>query len=384
MTHPSALRYLGLDLNAFFASVEQQAEPRLRGRPVVVVPIADTDFTSAIAASYEAKALGISTGTRIFEAKKICPDLAVVNARHDVYVDYHHRILRELDNHLPVDKVYSIDDIGFRLIGSERLPDNAVAIAQKMKRGISTQVGECLRCSVGIAPTPLLAKLGCDMRKPDGLVLLPLDELPGRLQGLKLTDLSGIGSSMAVRLENAGIRDIADLWAVEPKHMRRIWNSVVGERFWRELHGHDVPELQTERRMIGHSRVLGGEHRAMSEARLVARELVLKAAKRLRRYDTVAGALAFSLRDTEGNRWHEETTFPPTQDSYALLAALDTLWQRTRLRGDARNAGAKSVSAWLHALEPVATRQGDLFGVKGPHDPARTRPASGYGCRSMP
>lgn len=365
----AAIRYLGLDLNSFFASVEQQANPHLRARPVAVVPIAGTDSTCAIAASYEAKALGIVTGTRIYEAKKICPDIAIVPARHDIYVEYHHRILRELGNHLPVDKIYSIDDIGFRLIGDERIPENAVAIARRMKRGIAANVGECLRCSIGLAPTPLLAKLGCDMQKPDGLVVLPQDELPAPLLHLGLTDISGIGRSMEERLHKAGIRTVAELWALEPKHMRRIWNSVVGERFWYALHGHDVPDIETGRRMIGHSRVLGGEHRKPAQARLVARELVLKAAKRLRRYRCTAGAIALSLRDASGERWHGETGMMATQDSFALLARLDDLWRRSPAAR--ARAQVKSVSAWLYDLAPVASRQGDLFGAAGPQDPAQ-------------
>lgn len=364
------VRNLSIDLNAFFASVEQQDNPRLRGRPVAVVPIADTDYTCAIAASYEAKALGITTGTRIYEAKRICPDLAVVNARHDRYVDYHHRIFTEVQNHLPIHKIYSIDDATCRLIGDECIPDNAVAIAHRIKRGIFENIGECLRCSIGIAPSAMLAKTATDMQKPDGLVVLRRDELPGRLLDLELTAFPGIGRSMAARLNAANVHNVAELWALESKHMRKIWNSVLGERFWYALHGHEVPEAETERRIIGHSRMLGAEHRRAGQARIVARELVLKAAKRLRRYGFTAGALAFSLRDGHNERWHAETTLLPTQDSFVLLTALDALWQRIPTSAHL-NARMKSVSACLFDLTPMTIRQGDLFASGGPRDPAQ-------------
>ena len=96
----SELRWLFLDLNSYFASVEQQENPALRGKPVAVVPMM-ADSTCAIAASYEAKAYGVKTGTPVYEAKKMCPGLKLVLARHDVYVDYHHRIFEEVIKHTP-------------------------------------------------------------------------------------------------------------------------------------------------------------------------------------------------------------------------------------------------------------------------------------------
>ena len=98
--NPAPLRWLYVDFNSYFASVEQQLRPQLRGRPVAVVPV-ETDSTCAIAASYEAKAFGIKTGTPIYEAKKRCPDLVCVLADHSRYVDFHQRILEEVDRHIP-------------------------------------------------------------------------------------------------------------------------------------------------------------------------------------------------------------------------------------------------------------------------------------------
>ena len=119
----SPLKWLFLDLNSYFASVEQQDRPALRGKSVAVVPMM-TDSTCAIAASYEAKAFGITTGTMIYEAKKMCPELICVKARHEVYVDYHHQIFQELQNHLPITMVCSIDEVACQLLGAERQPEN--------------------------------------------------------------------------------------------------------------------------------------------------------------------------------------------------------------------------------------------------------------------
>src|SRR5262249_46562325 len=127
--------YLVIDFNAYFASVEQQEHPELRGRPVAVVPMAGTDTTCAIPSSYAANAFGVKTGMRIREARRLCPDLLLVHARHDVYVDYHERLMREVANHLPIHRVMSIDEASCRLIGAECEPENARAIARAMKAG---------------------------------------------------------------------------------------------------------------------------------------------------------------------------------------------------------------------------------------------------------
>ena len=365
MRSSGELHYLFLDLDAYFASVEQQENPRLRGRPVAVVPMADTDTTCAIAASYEAKRFGVKTGTRIYEARRLCPDLVLVPARHDLYVDYHHRIMAEVANHLPIHKVMSIDEAACRLIGDECEPERARMLGRAIKAGIRTKVGDALLCSVGIAPSVLTAKIAADLEKPDGLVLLEAKDLPGSLLGLQLTDLPGIGENMAAHLVHAGVADVASLWALAPKQMRAIWNSVVGERFWYALHGFELPELATSRRSIGHSRVLAPAMRAPARARLVARALLLKAAVRLRRYGYAAGGLGLSVRPLELARFAQETRFSPTQDSFVLLAEMERLWRRFLAERGARAPLIKT-SIWLFRLVPIEARMADFFVARRP------------------
>src|SRR5579871_677067 len=356
--HP--LRYLVIDFNAYFASVEQQERPELRGRPVAVVPMAGTDTTCAIAASYEAKAFGVKTGMRIREARRLCPDLLLVHARHDIYVDYHERLMQEVANHLPIHRVMSIDEAACRMIGTEREPENARRIAQAMKAGIRANVGECLRCSIGIAPTILLAKTASNMQKPDGLTLLSADELPGPLLKLALTDLPSIGNNMATHLVSAGVDSVAALWALAPKQARSIWRSVMGERFLYALHGVDLPDAEHDRRSIGHSRVLAPEMRMPLHARLVTRALLLKAAVRLRRYGYAAGGLGLSVRPIDARRFAQEARLPPTQDSFVLLGELERLWRRFLAERGGR-ARLLRTSIWLYRLVPVEARSPDLF-----------------------
>src|SRR5215469_3954469 len=118
-TAADPVQWLFLDLNAFFASCEQQEAPALRGKPVIVVQVL-AESAVAIAASYAAKAFGIKTGTLVRDARRLCPDVIPVQARHRVYTDYHERILKAIDTCLPVEKVLSIDEMACRLMGIER------------------------------------------------------------------------------------------------------------------------------------------------------------------------------------------------------------------------------------------------------------------------
>lgn len=323
----AGLRWLFLDLNSYFASVEQQERPALRGRPIIVTPVA-SDHTCAIAASIEAKRLGIRTGTKVLEARRLCPGLIVVDARHDLYVEYHHRVLAEIDRHLPVTKVMSIDEAVCQLLGEERLLPNALALARKVQAGILKNIGGCLGSSVGLAPSVLLAKTASDMRKPGGLTVLGADHLPGPLLDLDLRDLSGIGHSMKARLAVAGVTDVAALWALTPRRARAIWGSIMGERFWYGLHGIDPPEIRTApQQSIGHSHVLGAGLRHAAGAHLVGRRLLTRAASRLRRAGMMAGGLSIHVRIADAPSGSAACSFEQTADTFRLLHVFEAAWE---------------------------------------------------------
>lgn len=325
MDREPGLKWLFLDLNSYFASVEQQERPHLRGKPVAVVPM-ETDHTCAIAASYEAKAYGIKTGTMIRDAKRMCPNLTCVLARHDKYVEYHHKIVDEIALHTPINKIWSIDELSSRLPPSRRSVEAATEVALRIKRGIREHVGSAITCSIGIAPNSLLAKIAGDMKKPDGLTILRQEDLPGPLFDLQLIDLPGIGFNMERRLHRAGVKTIPDLWNLSPKHARKIWGSVQGERFWYWLHGYDFETQETGNTMIGHSRILDPLLRAPAPARQMARRLLTKASYRLRRKGFYASRVSLSVRTTEYQRWAGERKISPARDPFTFLQQLDDLW----------------------------------------------------------
>ena len=361
------LKWLFLDLNSYFASVEQNENPHLIGKPVAVVPMM-TDATCAIAASYEAKRYGIRTGTKIYEAKKLCPDLTCILARHDVYVDYHNRILQAVDHHLPVNRIWSIDEFDSILMGREKIPEKAQHIAQQIKARLRRDIGPAIGCSIGISSNSFLAKVATEIEKPDGLVLLRPEDLPDRLLDLNLTDLPGINTGMLARLHRARITTVDALWQTSPKQARAIWGSVQGERFWYWLHGYDVPYGETHPSMIGHSRVLDPELRTPEKTRAMARRLLVKASFRLRRKGYYAGRLLLSVRLLDGPKYSHEAQFPAADDPFTFLHHLECLWEDLSLHLFGRAAACyerrtvfKKVSVILHHLHTPEEVTDDLF-----------------------
>jgi DNA polymerase-4 len=322
------LNYLFVDMNAYFASVEQQERPELRGRPVAVVPVR-AETTCCIAASYEAKRFGVRTGTMVREARRLCPDLQVVEARPRLYVETHHRIVAAVDSCLPVAAVLSIDEMVCKLMGAERQPDRAVTLARRVKDEIRRQVGECLCCSVGLGPNRLLAKVAADLQKPDGLTAIRKEELPERLYVLKLTDFPGIGPRMAQRLRRAGVTDVQRLCNLDRRAIAAVWGSkLVGSAWWHKLRGEDVPERPTRRRSVGHSRVLPPEQRHPDAAWAVLMRLVHKAAARLRHVRYWAGSVTLAVSLLGGRWWHERRRIDQCQDTLTLIREVEPLWRR--------------------------------------------------------
>lgn len=359
---------LYLDFDSFFATAEQHFNAELCGKPVGVVPL-DTPHTGCIAISREAKTLGVPSGATIKVAREICPSMVIVVARPDAYVRLHKRIIAVIEECLPIAKVRSIDEVVCHLLPSEAA--NGALLAQQIKDALAENFSSVLTCSIGIAKTEMLAKIGAEMNKPDGFTLLRPSDLPGVLCKLKLNDLPGISKGIEARLAAANIRDISALWEIGPKHARALWGNVEGERFWNSLHGYHVERPQTTKRMFGHSRMLPLDWRSPQKVRDCARQLTMSAARRLRRAGVQASKLTMGLRgggyrDNRGSRkddrrWNYETAFLPARDDQTLLAALSNAFDRALVEVQFR---PRSVSVMLHGLITNDQIQLDLFGAQ--------------------
>ncbi|MGE3623465.1 MAG: hypothetical protein AB7H77_06310 [Bdellovibrionales bacterium] len=353
----AAPAWLFLDINAFFASCEQQDVPALRGKPIVVVQTAG-ETACVIAASYEAKRRGVRTGMMVRDARRLCPDVIPVKSRHRLYTNFHERILKAVDTCLPIEKVLSIDEMACRLIGRERQVPAARDLDLKLKRALREQVGECIRCSIGIAPNIFLGKVGSDIQKPDGLVVITARNMPDVMLHMDLQDIYGIGPRMKQRLNNGGIYTVADLWNASPYRLRRVWGGVHGALFYQMLHGADIqPPSARHAKSMGHQHVLEPELRNREDARAFAQHLLAKAAERLRRNDYYCRRLGLHLSwQRELGKWWGETGFHETHDTNFLLARLEDLW------AGVPRFKPRTVSVLLFGLVPAIHHQPDLFG----------------------
>ncbi len=322
-----ALRELILDFNSYFASVEQQERPELRGLPVAVAPVM-TDHTCCIAASYEAKKWDIKTGTMVGEARKMCPALVVVVARPPLYVQYHHRLVAAVDSCLPVSEVMSIDEMRCALRGRWQERERAMATAQQIKRAIATKVGIFVRCSIGIAPNGFLAKTASDMQKPDGLVVIDESDLPQILFKLELTDFCGIAEARETQLHACGIYTVEQLCRAPKALLHAAWHGIEGDRMYGMLRGEMIERPATQRCTVGHSHVLEPKYRTLPLAEAVLQRLLQKAAVRLRSLGYMAGGLAVGLSFIGRTSWGDEIRFVETQDTIDFIRAFGQIWRR--------------------------------------------------------
>jgi DNA polymerase-4 len=324
---------LYLDLNAFFASCEQQENAALRGRPIAVVPML-ADTAACLAASYEAKAFGIKTGMRVWEAKKLCPGLRLVTTSHDLYIRYHHRVREAVESCVPIHAICSIDEIACELTGSQLDVDRAKDLALRIKDRIATQVGECMTSSIGIGPNIILSKMAADMQKPNGLTVVRSSELPERLYPQKVEDVPGIGPRMRRRLNNEGFFTLEDLFRTSEDDMGRIWGSLVGKRYYRLLRGENINLRSRATKSLSHEHVLPPKLRHRAGVEQVARKLLAKLAVRLRRngYRTRHIAISVSNFDRD-QKWKAQRKIHESENTSDMLGILGELIRGWHGRG---------------------------------------------------
>lgn len=353
----TVLDWLLLDMNSFFASCEQQANPALRNRPVAVVPVTGTDTTCVIAASHQAKKHGVKTGTLVGEARKLCPGIVFVKGSAGLYRRIHEKVIEAAETCLHVDHIMSIDEMACRLIGDEREKANAIVLANKVKAAVRAHAGECLTCSVGLGPNRFWAKVASDMQKPDGLVVVEPHDIPVVIHQLELRDLIGVGRGMEARLNKAGVFTTTQLWHLTKGEVRRIWGGIEGDKFYDRLRGVEIGYESTSTRSVGHQHVLEPYLRNHHGSWTVARDLLSKAAERMRKYGFYATRLSVQIKLTrQQGYWEHAERFTETQDTLALIAILQSFWARLP-----HNIPALRLSVVLSGFVPAEKHQADLW-----------------------
>ena len=328
MQKPRDFSNLFLDMDAFFASVEQQVQPSLRGKPIGVAPYTG-DTGCCIAKSYEAKKFGVETGTLVGEARKLCPQIIILESRPELYLFYHREIVKVLESFSPFLRVLSIDEFNLKLTGLDQNRGSSIKMAKEIKQAIRAKVGDYLTCSVGIGPNSWLAKIAGESKKPDGLVVLTLEELPIWYRSMELTDLPGINVRMAVRLRQRQIKTPFDFYNQSLNNLSR-WFGHPGRVWYYRLRGYEVDEIKPATKSIGHQHVLAPKYRNKISARRVLSKMAEKCAVRLRAKNLWAGGVAVYIGFFEGPPYYRNINIDLVADSRSIQRAALKLYDECR------------------------------------------------------
>jgi len=368
-----------LDMNAFFASVEQQSNPELRGKPIAVIGSGRTVVTTA---SYEARAFGVKTGMNTWQARQQCPQIIFVVGNNRKYTHTSTRIIEMLREYTPLVEVFSIDEAFLDITGSLGLFGSAERIAYLLKARIRQRFG--LTCSVGIAPNKLLAKLASEMQKPDGLTVIEPGRVQQVLERLPIKELCGIGRKTERQLNLLGIQTCGELGRYPVEILRKRF-GIVGDHLSRMGRGIDdapvIPAEQAEEvKSVGHSMTLEQDIEERDEILRFLLQLSEMVGRRARRYGVRGKTVTLSIRYADFDTWvgRQETLPSPinrSADIYrAAVAILDTLvlTQPVRLLGvkisNLRHEGdqlplfeeERKKSRLVSAMDEVNNRFGDF------------------------
>jgi DNA polymerase-4 len=295
-----------VDLNSCFATVEQQARPMLRGRPVAIVN-RRTETTAIITASYEAKAMGVKVGMRLREAKTLCPDIIALESDPAKYRFVYHKLLDIMHDYSAHVTMKSIDEgvIDFHdttaAIAGRSLEDMGYEIKQRLKN----EIGVWMRCNVGISTNRFLAKTAAGLHKPDGLDVITPDNIHDVLATLKLTDLTGIAGRNERRLNSVGIMTPLDFLEADVTTLHRVvFKSVVGEWWYKRLRGWEVDDVSSDIKRVGRQYVL--ERFDLSYDQILQRlhHLCESVGSRMRSQDKSARGIYVYAKTLDRQYWH--------------------------------------------------------------------------------
>lgn len=354
---------LHLDMNSFFASVEQAANPALRGKPIVVGGGIEKSSVVA-AASYEAKAYGIKNGMPTWEAKKLCPHLIVVIGDMTKYVHTSREITRMLVRYTDLVEVFSIDEAFLDVTDTKDRFGGEIAIAKSIKGWIRKKFN--LTCNIGIGPNKLMAKLAGELKKPDALIVLREEDIPSKIENVPVSELCGVGRKLEQYLAEMGIKTFGDLNRCPREKLVKRFGIACGERLWQMGQGKDSSPVlpyyhETEAKSMGHSYTLPKFTTDMNEVKGYLLRLSEQVGRRLRRDNYRGNVIHVSLGFGNFNFWGKQKKIKDCiDDGYEIYKVAERLIDEGRWTKPCLPAGRDairfvgiSVSNLIHNLDQV-------------------------------
>lgn len=355
MFNPSPPTIMHVDLNSCFATIEQQANPLLRGKPVAVAAYT-TGGGCILTASYEAKRFGVKTGMRVRDGKQLCPQLIILSSDPEKYRYINHKLVTLLSSYTPNLSVKSIDEMVLNLMPNDKC--QMINIAQEIKQRIKKEIGEWLTVSIGIAPNQYLAKVASGLHKPDGLDVIDGDNIEEILRSLALENLCGIKKGNGDRLRLAGIATTLDFYHAEALQLKRAFRSVVGYSWWLRLHGYEEDEKESVQKSFGQSYALPKAYLpTQHELHQILTQLVCKMGRRLRADGFVAEGIGISCFFADHTFWqHGE------KQAAGLFADRDIYARAHDILLQAPNKPVRILAVNCFALNKTLYQQETLLG----------------------
>ncbi len=354
-----APQILHIDLNSCFATVEQQARPLLRGRPLGVTNRL-TKNACVVAASYEAKARGVRVGMTFSQARLLAPDLIMVETDPPKYHYVYKELIKIMRSYSPNIGMKSIDEGVIDFHGTRAAVNKRplAVIGQEIKQRLRDTVGPWMKCNIGIAPNRFLAKTAASLHKPDGLDVITHKNLRATLAGLELTDLTGIAERNQARLNSAGIYTSLQFLDASPELLaRRVFKSVCGEDWHRRLRGWEVDDLEHATKTVGRQFVMDEWQPTEETLRSRLSHLCETTAMKLRYRGLAARGVHLYLAYANGDVWYERQMFKTP------VSADTDVYRRALLLFNRRPKGGwvRMMAVSCYRLEPSATSQLSLL-----------------------
>lgn len=307
--NPKPPTILHIDLNSCFATIEQQANPKLRGKPIAVAAYT-TPSGCIVAPSIEAKRFGVKVGMRVKDGKMLCPGLIVVYPDpwkyRNVHLSFKNLFLSYTDNVTPK----SIDEFILDIEGYPSYSKGIINVGKEIKQRIKEEIGEWLTVSVGIAPNRFLAKTAAGLHKPDGLDVIDKNNYLDIYAKLQLMDLCGIKAQNSIRLNNFDIYSVSDFYNAPVWKLRAAFASVIGFYWYLRIHGWEIDDVDFGRKSFGNSYALPKPLTTPQELAPLVRKLVEKTGVRMRKANFWAKGVHFAVMYRDGSFWHRGTTLP--------------------------------------------------------------------------
>lgn len=354
--NPVSPTVMHIDLNACFASVEQQANPLLRGKPVAVAAY-PTSNGCILAASYEAKRLGVKTGMRVKDGKLLCKDMIVLGPDPHKYRHVHRAFRKLLKEYTWDFNPKSIDE--FVLHFDKTLPmhnKSMYEIGAEIKRRIKSDIGDYLTVSVGIGPNRFLAKTGANLTKPDGLDTIDRQTYEDVFKKLELTDLTGIKNRNAIRLMEMGIFNVWDFYEAPLWKLKAAFKSVNGYYWHLRLHGYEIDRVEFGRRSYGNSYALPKPFSEVPDLSPLLSKLVTKMSARVRAAKLRARGIHLSIWYRDGSVYHRGYT-----TSYDLWNTKDFYQAALVILHESPRKPVRNLAVSSFNLRTSFAVQGELF-----------------------